>query len=99
MVADLETSSVIVEKISPSDVPADAISTIRHSDCANILSEVLGRKIDVNRSSQRLNYGDIVYVAQFMGESLKKDALTSPHGAKIQFFKVTITPVFVPLEQ
>ena len=90
MVASLGTSAVIVEKISPADVPTDAISAIGHADCAKICSSVLNRKVDVNRSSQRLTYGDVVYVAQFVGGRLPEGATTLPEGVSLQFFKVSI---------
>ena len=86
MVADLDSSALIVEKVSPSDVPANAISAIGHADCARICSEILGRKIEVNRTSQRLSYGDVIYVAQFVGGRL-------PEGVPLQFFRVSIKPV------
>ena len=85
MVADLDSSALIVEKVSPSDVPANAISAI-HADFARICSEILGRKIEVNRTSQRLSYGDVIYVAQFVGGRL-------PEGVPLQFFRVSIKPV------
>lgn len=67
MVAGLDTSAIIIEK--------------------------------VNRSSQRLTYGDVVYVAQFVGGRLPEGATTLPEGVSLQFFRVTIKPVWIPEEQ
>lgn len=92
MVAEHDTSAVIVEKVEPSEVPLDAVSAIGHADCARICSEILGRKIEVNRTSQRLSYGDVIYVAQFTGGRL-------PEGVSLQFFRVSIKPVWIPEER
>ena len=99
MVANLDTSAVIVEKVSPSDVPANAISAIGHADCARICSEILNRKVDVNRTSQRLQPGDVLYVAQFTGGRLPEGATTLPEGVSLQFFRVTVKEAWIPEER
>ena len=98
MVANLDTSAVIVEKVNPSDVPVDAVSAIGHADCANICSTILNRKVEVNRSSQRLTYGDVVYVAQFVGGRLPEGATSLPEGVELQFFRVSIKSAWIPEE-
>lgn len=90
MIAGLDQSYVMIEKVTPSDVPEDVVSAIGHADCTNICSTILNRKVEVNRSSQRLTYGDVVYVAQFVGGRLPEGATSLPEGVTLQFFKVSI---------
>jgi len=84
-----ERLTIIVEKVSPEEVP-DAISIVGHADIAQILSNLLGRKVPYNRVSTKLQNSDIVYVAQYMGPRLPEGTTQLPPGAEIQFLKVSI---------
>lgn len=69
-----------IEKIYDSDV----VSCIGHQDLANILN------VQFNRASIMLNRGDILYVAQYIGERLPEGAKELPSGARIEFFEIEI---------
>lgn len=92
MIAGLSDVSVRFKEISPSDVPADAESQIGHADIAGLLTVLLGRPIGVNRVSSKLERGDVLYVAQYVGPRLPEGAVKLPEGATIRFYRVALTP-------
>jgi hypothetical protein len=51
-----------VTDVSPADVPETAISAIGHSETAQVVSEMLGRKVEANRVPVALETGDAAYV-------------------------------------
>jgi len=64
-------------------------SFIGHADTANILSNLLGRTIPMNRESISLG-NETVLVAQYSGPRLPEGATTLPQGAKFVFYRVTV---------
>lgn len=82
-----------IKKVSPEDIPVDAISCIGHQDTANVLSGILGRDIPCNRRSVFLNNKDTLYVAQLTGGRLPEGTTTLPQGFKFKFLKVTVKEV------
>jgi hypothetical protein len=85
-----DNASVNFKVVSPKDVPASAESFVGHADAANILTGILGRKVAMNRASNKLSHGDVVYVAQFVGGRLPEGATTLPEGCSLEFIKVSI---------
>lgn len=72
-------ANIEVVEVSKDAVPFnEVISTIGHQDIATLLG------VPVNRANTRLKGGDILYVAQYIGDRL-------PEGAVIKFFKVTVS--------
>lgn len=69
---------------------APFVSVVGHADTANMLSHMTGSIIPVNRVSVRLNKGDTMLVAQYIGTRLPEGAITLPEGAKIEWLLVTI---------
>ena len=78
-------------EIRPEEVAEDAKSCIGHPDTANIVSSILGRKVETARVSVALNPGDILYVAQYIGPRLPEGCTKLPEGAEMKFYKITIS--------
>ncbi len=67
-------------------------SGIGHYDLANILSAILGLKVEVNRTTLKIEPNDTLMVAQYSGERLPEGATSLPAGAKVEFWVVQILP-------
>lgn len=65
-------------------------SAIGHQDTANVLSNMLGQLLPVNRVNIQLQPGDSIIVAQLQGGRLPEGATTLPEGFSFKFFKVTV---------
>ena len=85
-------SHIRVKRIEPVSVPEDAVSAIGHTDTANVVSTILGRKVPANRTNVLLTEEDTLYVAQYRGPRLPEGATTLPEGATIEFLEVTVLP-------
>ena len=90
MIAAFKDVKVRFEEVSPSDIPADVESQIGHADIAGLLTVMLGRPVQVNRVSSKLELGDVLYVAQYVGPRLPEGAVKLPEGATIRFYQVTL---------
>jgi len=66
------------------------VSAIGHQQTADILTNMLGIQIPVNRQTIKLQKGDTLIVAQYVGERLQEGATTLPEGSRIDFFMVWI---------
>ena len=85
----VDKNSIIITRPSEAaEVPLNAVSCIGHADTAAVLSTILGREVEVNRTSIHLNKGDVLYVAQVMGGRLPEGATTLPDGFRIEFIRV-----------
>lgn len=80
--------------INACDVPLDCISVVGHPDTANVISSVLGREVAFNRCNLKIDDGDVLYVAQYIGPRLPEGTTELPEGATIQFFKVIPFPLY-----
>ena len=80
--------NVSVETVTETDIPSDVVSCIGHADTANVLTDILGMEIPVNRMSVTLNEGDVLYVAQITGGRLPEGSTTLPNGFAFKFMKV-----------
>ena len=78
-----EGADLRVRRINVADVPTSAVSIVGHADTALLLSALLGREVPTNMASTSLEFGDIVYVAQYNGPRL-------PEGAKIRWIRVYV---------
>ena len=87
-VNDLCTLSL--KKISTDVITSDVISVVGHLDTANVLSNLLGFEIEMNRQNLKLDEGDILYVAQLKGGRLPEGATTLPEGWSFEFYEVRI---------
>lgn len=77
-----------VSPVDPTAIPEDAVSVIGHADTAAVVSNILGRKVEMNRASIKLAPGDELYVAQLTGGRLPEGATTIPEGMEISFLRV-----------
>ena len=90
---DLEQENKIsVNPVTAAEVAnSGAESVIGHADTANVVSDILGIEVPMNRVSVKLNQGDILYVAQVTGGRLPEGATTLPEGMAITFVKVVLS--------
>ena len=89
--ADLDSVNVLIEKVAPADVPANAESVIGHPDTARLVGQMLGREVPANRTTVTVAPGDVLYVAQYRGPRLAAGTTELPEGATITFYRVTIS--------
>ena len=78
------------DEIAPEDIPADAVSAIGHADTANVLSDLLGFPVSMNRINISLDENTELYVAQLVGGRLPEGATTLPEGFSFKFYRVSV---------
>jgi len=78
------------EEIDATEVPADVVSAVGHADTANVLSDLLGFPVSMNRINVVLDENAVLYVAQLVGGRLPEGATTLPEGFSFKFYRVTI---------
>ena len=87
------TSSAMVQvtPVSADEVAAtDFVSVVGHPDTANVLADMLQKDVAFNRTSVRLEKGDVLYVAQVTGGRLPEGATTLPDGFALAFLRVEL---------
>jgi hypothetical protein len=84
-------ASVMIQPVEISEVAnADFVSVIGHADTARVVSGLLGREVECNRTSVKLERGDTLFVAQVTGGRLPEGTTELPPGMQLQFLKVTL---------
>ena len=78
------------EEITPEDIPSDVTSAVGHADTANVLSNMLGFEVPMNRAFVTLEPDTEIYVAQLVGGRLPEGATTLPEGFSFKFYRVTV---------
>ena len=78
------------EEIDAAEVPADVVSAIGHTDTANVLTNMLGFEVPMNRAFVTLDEDTELYVAQLVGGRLPEGSTSLPEGFSFKFYKVTI---------
>ena len=90
----LDTTSSAMVQVTPVSVDevaaADFVSVVGHPDTANVLTDKLQKDVAFNRTSVRLQKGDILYVAQVTGGRLPEGATTLPSGFALAFLRVEL---------
>jgi hypothetical protein len=87
----LERGGVVrFEEIASEDIPTDVTSAVGHADTANVLSDLLGFEVPMNRAFVTLDEDTELYVAQLIGGRLPEGATTLPEGFSFKFYRVTI---------
>jgi hypothetical protein len=66
------------------------VSAIGHQDTANILSNMLGVVVEVNRVNVVLNDDTTLIVAQYKGPRLPEGSTELPEDARIKFYRVRL---------
>lgn len=74
--------------VTPVDNPRELVSEgvqsiVGHQSTAEIFSNILGVKIEFNRTSHRLSAGEKLLVGQYSGPRLEEGATLLPEGARI----------------
>ena len=77
-------------EIAPEDIPADVVSAVGHADTANVLTNMLGFPVSMNRINVILDENTELYVAQLIGGRLPEGATTLPEGFAFRFYRVTM---------
>ena len=78
------------EEIDATEVPADVVSAVGHADTANVLTNMLGFEVPMNRINISLDENTELYVAQLMGGRLPEGSSTLPEGFSFKFYRVTV---------
>ncbi len=64
-------------------------SAMGHS--TELVSSILGMQIPMNRITNKIQDGESILVAQYVGPRLPEGAVELPEGATLKFIKVTVT--------
>ncbi|HOO68389.1 MAG TPA: DUF1874 domain-containing protein [Bacilli bacterium] len=87
------TSTIQTEELTvPQTVEAlreGFVSGMGHS--TDLVSSILGMDIPMNRVSNKIDNGESVIVAQYVGPRLPEGAVELPEGATLKFIRVTVT--------
>lgn len=83
-------ATVKFEEIDVTEVPTDVVSAIGHADTANVLTNMLGFPVPMNRINVALDENTELFVAQLVGGRLPEGATTLPEGFSFKFYRVTI---------
>lgn len=91
MLDTTKATTVSIKPISIDDIKtAGFVSVVGHPDTAEVLTDMLGKKVKCNRASITLKPTDTLIVAQIVGGRLPAGTTKLPDGFKLQFLKVTI---------
>lgn len=85
-----EISEITTEAISHVLRNNDFTSCIGHTDTANIMSSILGLKVESQRINVSLEQGDIIYVCQVVGGRLPEGCTELPEGVTLKWYSVEI---------
>lgn len=75
---------------SPASSLVGRTVAIGHKDTARIVGNELGTAMTENRISVKVEYGDVLLVAQYTGPRLPEGATELPEGANIVWWKVSV---------
>jgi hypothetical protein len=78
------------EEVESADVPSDVTSAVGHADTANVLTNMLGFPVSMNRMNVALDENTELYVAQLVGGRLPEGSTTLPEGYRFRFYRVTM---------
>ena len=92
MVSVEDFTLIRARKVTPADVPQNAISAIGHADTARVVSGILGYEVPANRMNVSLEKDDVLFVAQYKGPRLPEGATQLPEGATLEFIEITFIP-------
>lgn len=92
MVSVEDFTLIRARKVTPADVPQNAISAIGHADTARVVSGILGYEVPANRMNVFLEKDDVLFVAQYKGPRLPEGATQLPEGATLEFLEITFQP-------
>lgn len=70
---------------------AEAVCAIGHPDTALAAGLLLGRELQAQRLTLALERGDVLFVAQYIGDRLPEGTTELPPGARLEWRKVTVS--------
>lgn len=70
-------------------------SYVGHPDTAAILTQELGVEVKPNRETMKLDAGDVLIVAQYVGPRLPEGCRTLPEGARFIYYSITLDIVIL----
>lgn len=82
-------STVKFEKVSCEDVPEKSFHCVHFASLANVLSDLLGFRVHVNKKIINLKAGDVVYICSVNGK-VDPDDTVLPYGCSVAYYKATI---------
>jgi hypothetical protein len=68
------------------------VSAVGHESTAAIIAADLGLPVRADRQSIKINPGDKLVVAQYIGPRLPEGATVLPEGARLEYFLVEVSP-------
>lgn len=86
--ANITTEELTVPQAKEA-LAGDFESGMGHS--TELVSNILGMTIPMNRSNNKIQDGFSILVAQYVGPRLPEGATELPEGATLKFIKVTVT--------
>lgn len=82
---------VLVTPVTSDEVAhTDFMSVVGHTDTAAVLTDMLAVPVACNRTSVRLQKGDVLFVAQVTGGRLPEGATRLPEGFSLSFLRVEL---------
>lgn len=82
---------VLVTPVTSDEVAhTDFMSVVGHTDTAAVLTDMLAVPVFCNRTSVRLQKGDVLFVAQVTGGRLPEGATRLPEGFSLSFLRVEL---------
>ena len=88
MTSTIETQELTIPEVKKA-LGEGYESAMGHS--TELVSALLGMDIPVNRSNNKIQNGESILVAQYVGPRLPEGATELPEGATLKFIKVTVT--------
>ena len=89
-----ENCSINVEWITPEEtnewLDQGFLSAVGHESTAAVLSDMLGRHIEMNRIRSSMSYDDVLIVGQLVSGRLPEGCTTLPADVEFTFVKVTL---------
>jgi hypothetical protein len=88
LTANIKTEELTVPQVKE-ELENGYESGMGHS--TELISEILGMDIPQNRTSNKIQDGESILVAQYVGPRLPEGATELPENASLKFIKVTVT--------
>ena len=94
MVSDHHIGSLFFRDMDLKEVKellsGDFINSLGHADIASVVSSQVGLKLEANRINTKLEVGDKLILAQYIGPRLQEGVISRPKGARIKWILVVL---------
>jgi hypothetical protein len=88
LAANIQTQELTISEVKKA-IANGFESGMGHS--TELVSTLLGMDIPMNRSNSKIDNGESIIVAQYVGPRLPEGCTCLPEGATMKFIKVTVT--------